>query len=72
MLDEGVGIALEFLGIECRCVCFVEREALAAATLLARMENQTLHPAPIWCGDIKEFDGSSWHGCLDILAAGYP
>ncbi len=72
MLDEGVRMALEVSSIGSQVVCHVEWESCAAASLLARMESQTLHPAPIWCADIKEFDGSPWNGCVDILTAGYP
>ena len=61
MLDEGVRLALASIGIESRVVCHVERESSAAASLLARMETKTLFPAPIWCADVKEFDGSPWN-----------
>ena len=39
---------------------------------MARMEAKALHAAPIWCADVKEFGGSPWNGCVDILTAGYP
>lgn len=54
-----------------RTVCFVEREAHAAATLVARMEDQAVEPAPVW-GDLKSFDGRPWRGRVHILTAGYP
>lgn len=54
-----------------RTVCFVEREAHAAATLVARMEDQALEPAPVW-DDLKSFDGEPWRGRVHILTAGYP
>ena len=54
-----------------RTVCYVEREAYAAALLVARMEDQALDPAPIW-DDLKTFDGKPWRGRVDILHAGYP
>ena len=50
-LDLGVGIAVEH-----RCVCYVERDAYAAAVIVARMEDKTLDQAPIW-DDVTTFDG---------------
>ncbi|MBO0346053.1 DNA cytosine methyltransferase [Roseibium sp. CAU 1637] len=54
-----------------RTVCYVEREACAAATLVARMEDQALDHAPVW-DDVKSFDGRPWRGKVHILSAGYP
>src|ERR1043165_987437 len=54
-----------------RTVCYVESEAYAAATLVARMEEGRLHPAPVW-NDIRTFDGRPWRGVVDIVTAGYP
>lgn len=51
-----------------RAVCFVEREAHAAATLVARMEDQALDQAPVW-SDLRTFDGRPWRGRVDILTA---
>lgn len=54
-----------------RTVCFVERDAHAAATLVARMADQALDDAPVW-SDVRAFDGRPWRGRVDILTAGYP
>ena len=54
-----------------RTVCYVEQEAYAAATLVARMEDQALDTAPVW-DDVKTFDGRPWRGKVDIVTAGYP
>ena len=54
-----------------RTVCYVEREAFAAATLVARMEDSTLEDAPIW-DDLKTFDGKPWRGKVDTVIAGFP
>lgn len=54
-----------------RAVCYVEREAYAAAVLVARMEDSLLDSAPIW-DDIKTFDGRPWCGIVDIVSGGYP
>lgn len=54
---SGLGLGFE-AGIEyitgrpAVCVGYVEREAYAASTILARMADQALEPAPVWCGDI--------------------
>src|SRR5690606_7230064 len=72
MLGEGVRIALDSIGIRSRTGLYVEWEACAAASLVARMEHQALHPAPVWCGDLHAFDAVPWRGCLDVLTAGYP
>jgi len=50
MLDLGFELAVEHLGGRARTVGYVERDAYAAACLLARMEDEALEPAPIWSG----------------------
>lgn len=67
-LDLGLDLAL---GGRLRTVCYIEREARAAETLVARMEESTLERAPIW-DDLRTFDGRPWRGRVDILTAGYP
>lgn len=54
-----------------RTVGYVEREAFAAAVLVARMADSTLDQAPVW-DDITTFDGRPWRGVVDIVTAGYP
>ena len=54
-----------------RTVCYVEREAHAAATLVARMEEAAMEPAPVW-DDLRSFDGRPWRDRVHILSAGYP
>lgn len=66
-LDLGIAIAEPAY----RTVCYVEREAHAAATLVARMADATLDQAPVW-DDLKSFDGRPWRGRVHILSAGYP
>ncbi len=68
----GLDLGLQLAVPRARIVVYVEREAYPAAILLARMEDKSLEPAPIWCGDIGEFDGKPWRGCVDILTSGYP
>lgn len=54
-----------------RTVCYVERDAFAAATLVARMDDEALDRAPIW-SDLRSFDGRPWRGKVHLLTAGYP
>jgi len=69
------GIGAIDLGLQAalgtRTVGYIERDAFAAAILVARMEEQTLDRAPIW-DDLTTFDGASWSGCVDIISAGIP
>src|SRR5262245_28110808 len=67
-LELGIGLASDD---RIRTVCYVEREAHAAATLVARMDDGALDPAPVW-DDIATFDGRPWRGVVDIVSAGYP
>lgn len=68
-LDLGLKLALGECGV--RTVCYVEREASAAATLVARMEDSALDQAPVWdC--LETFAGAAWRGAVDIVSAGFP
>ena len=64
-----LGLALAEPGY--RAVGYVERDAFAAAVLVARMEDQTLDQAPVW-DDLAGFDGRPWRGAVDLVSAGYP
>jgi DNA (cytosine-5)-methyltransferase 1 len=67
-LELGLHLAL---GRAYRTVGYVEREAFAAAILVARMADQTLDPAPVW-DDIETFNGTPWRGRVDLVSAGFP
>jgi len=54
-----------------RVVAYVEREAHSAAILLARMEDSSLAPAPVWCGDLADLDASLFRG-VGMVTAGFP
>jgi len=54
-----------------RTVCFVERDAYAAAVLVARMRDGGLPPGAIW-DDLATFDGRPWRGRVDLITAGFP
>lgn len=68
----GFELALKLLlGERYRTVCYVEKDARAASTLVARMGDKTLDAAPIWdC--VETFDGKAWRGAVDIITAGFP
>lgn len=67
----GLDLGLHIAEPSYRTVAYVEREAHAAATLVARMEDEALGQAPIW-DDLRTFDGRAWRGRIHIVSAGYP
>lgn len=71
MLGEGLRAGLTHMGIPLRTVCYLEREAYAAAVLAARIEEGSLDPAPVW-SDLLTFDARAWRGAVDGIVAGFP
>ena len=71
MLGEGLRAGLGYLGIQTRTVCYVEREAYAAAVLAARIQEGSLGAAPIW-SDVATFNARRWAGVVDCVVAGFP
>lgn len=67
----GLDLAVRCALPEARCVCFVEREAPAAAILAARMEDGGLEDAPIW-SDITTFPSRIFRGRVAGLVGGFP
>lgn len=72
MLDEAVRLGAEQLGIRTRLAMCAEWEAYAAACLRSRMEDESMEPAPIWCGDLGGLDCRFLQGLVGILCAGLP
>lgn len=70
-LELGIRLGEHLRGYDVRGVCYVEREAAAAASLVASMDAGWLHPAPVW-SDLATFDGRPWRGRVHILASGDP
>lgn len=70
-LDLAVHDAARHLGLRARTVCYVEREAQAAAILAARMEDGGLDAAPVW-SDLASFGARAWRGAVDLVCAGFP
>lgn len=54
-----------------RCVCAVEWEPYAQAVLVARQNDGTFPPFPIW-DDVQTFDGRPWRGIVDVVCGGFP
>lgn len=67
----GFELGLKLAGAHTRTICRVERNAHAAATLIARMSEGNLDRAHLW-DDITTFDGARWAGQADLITAGLP
>lgn len=67
----GLELALHIAEPGYRTVGYVEREAYAAAALVARMDDAALDRAPVW-DDLATFRGRDWRGSVDLVTAGYP
>lgn len=52
-------------------ICAVEYNAYARSVLLARQNDGTLAPFPIW-DDVRTFDGKPWRGLVDVVSGGFP
>jgi len=68
-IELGLQLVLGREGV--RTVGYCEREAYAAAVIVARMEDAALDHAPVW-DDVGTFDGRRWRGAVDLVAAGFP
>lgn len=68
---EGLGLGVKIALRRSRLVVLCERDTYAAAALVARMAGQALDQAPIW-DRVDTFPAEEFHGCLDLLIAGYP
>ena len=54
-----------------RTVCAVEINQFCREVLVARQNDGSLAPFPIW-DDVRSFDGKPWRGDCEILAGGFP
>jgi len=54
-----------------RTVCAVECDPHAQAVLVARQNDGSLEPFPIW-SDVRSFDGRPWRGVVDVISGGFP
>jgi DNA (cytosine-5)-methyltransferase 1 len=67
----GLELGLHIAESRYKTVCYVEREAFAASTLVARMADKALDPAPLW-DDVTTFDGRPWRSKVHLVTGGYP
>ena len=70
-IELGLELAGKACGFQTRTVCYVEREAFAAANLVAKMEQGWLDQAPVW-SDVTTFDSDPWRGKVDCITGGFP
>ena len=73
-LCSGIGLfelITRLTGFDTQTVGHVERDSHAAAVLVARMDEASLDPAPIW-DDLTTFNGAAWRGRVDLITAGFP
>ncbi len=54
-----------------RTVCAVEIDPYCRSVLLARQDDGTLPPFPIW-DNVCTFDGKAWRGLADVVSGGFP
>jgi DNA (cytosine-5)-methyltransferase 1 len=54
-----------------RVICAVERDPFCREVLMARQEDGTIPPFPIW-DDARTFDGKPWRGTVDVVSGGFP
>jgi len=54
-----------------RTVCAVEWDPYARDVLVARQNDGSLDPFPIW-NDVQTFDGRPWRGAVDVVSGGFP
>lgn len=54
-----------------RTVCAVEWDAYARDVLVARQNDGSIDPFPIW-DDVQTFDGRPWRGRVDVVSGGFP
>ena len=67
----GLERGLESAGVRLHPVAFSEIEAYPIANLLAKMEEGSIHPTPIWT-DLKTFPMEQFCGVVDLLTGGFP
>lgn len=54
-----------------RTVCAIEIDSYARSVLVARQNDGSLPPFPIW-DDVCTFDGTPWRGAVDVVCGGFP
>ena len=54
-----------------RTVCAVELAPFPRDILIARQNDETFPPFPVW-DDVATFDGRPWRGRVDVVSGGFP
>lgn len=54
-----------------KIVCAVECAEYPRNVLVARQNDGSLEPFPIW-DDVRTFDGKPWRGIVDVVSGGFP
>ena len=72
MLEAGVRLALDVLGIPHRTAFVAEWEGRASASLVAGLEAEGMGSTPVWLGDLCDLDGRELRGEVDLLCGGFP
>lgn len=67
----GIELGLESRIDGYRTVCHVEGEAYAAAVLVKKIQEGTIHEAAVW-SNVKTFNGEPWRSKVDIITGGFP
>lgn len=67
----GIELGLQMAIPGYRAICYVEREAYAAAVLASRIQDQCLPSALIW-DDVSTFNGRPFRGLVSIVSSGIP
>ena len=68
---DGIGRGLQNIFPNCRTIAHCEIEDYIAALLVAKMEANKIHPAPIF-SDLSTFPFKTFRGMVSILSAGFP
>jgi DNA (cytosine-5)-methyltransferase 1 len=55
-----------------RTTCAVELERYRCLRIAQRQNEGHLEAFPIWCGDIRGFDGKRWRNRADMVSGGFP
>ena len=68
----GFALGLRLAGLDATTVCYVEWDKYCQQVIQQRQRDGLLDDAPIFGGDIRNFDGRPWRGCVDLTVAGFP
>ena len=67
-----LGLRLAYPDASFRTVAYIEWDKYCQQVIQARIGDRLLDDAPIWGGDIREFNGKLWRGTVDIVTASFP